>query len=579
MAKRSYNGGELICEALENLGVEHVFGIPGTQNISFFEALRRSHVRTVLASHEAGAGFMANGYFRASGRVGVFTTIGGPGFTNALTPLAEARDDSAAVLYIVKAPPEGIQRFRLQALDQVTIAGSIVKAVFTVCTPDHAERIIREAHETALAGEPGPVMVQVTSAALTGCVDAASTYRERAVDKKRTTATLDRSKLNSIVALLRSAQLPVIYAGQGCNAASDKLIRLAESIQAPVIMTRSGRGVVPMDHPLSLAFDYNGNGADGCNAALAAADLILVLGCKLGHNGTAGFRIHFPPEKTVHVDACAEVLGANDEASVALQADVATVLSVLLDKRAEFETSDRAWTDAELEKWRTSQSAEWGEALAEPKFSTVPGGTAKNLFEALRRILPRDAIVVTDSGLHQVLTFRYWRSLCPTGIIAPSDFQSMGFGLPAAIGAKLACPDREVIAIIGDGGLAMSGMELMTAVREGLQIGVILFNDGALGQIRFQQLSAYGKAHATTLGHPDFAGLAQAMGANHCRLEGPPEMTLRKALAGRGVKVIEVPVEDSAAVHIARIKGVTRRAATAVGAKDALRWLKSHFNR
>lgn len=572
MAKRKQSGSKLICKALESLGVTHVFGIPGTQNVTFFEALRRSHMRTVLATHEGGAGFMANGYYRASGRVGVFTTIGGPGFTNALTPLAEARDDSAAVLYIVKAPPEGAEAFRLQDLDQATIAASIAKAVFTISAPEHAALVICEAHSTALADEPGPVVVQVTSGALNGSVNAAAAYDLSAPFALPETSPIDTANLDSIVALLRSARRPVIYAGQGCNRASDKLIEFAELVNAPVIMTRSARGVVPMDHRLALAFDYNTNGAAGCNALLAAADLVFVLGCKLGHNGSAGFRIQFPPDKTVRVDASTKVLRANYPGAVEICADVAYCLSALLARRSEFSHSRRAWTDADLATWRNPIAAEWGDGPAEPKFPTSPDRSAKHLFDMLRRALPPDAIVVTDSGLHQVLTFRHWRSFCPAGIIAPTDFQSMGFGIPAAIGAKLACPDRHVVAIVGDGGFAMTGMELLTAVRENLQLSVIVFNDGALGQIRVQQFSNFGVAHATTLFNPGFSLFAESIGAAYVLLDSPSKSD---ALNRSGVTLCEVPIEDSMAIKTTRAKGTVRRTATAVGGAGALRWLKS----
>jgi acetolactate synthase-1/2/3 large subunit len=387
--------------------------------------------------------------------------------------------------------------------------------------------------------------------------------------------TIDVAKLDSIVALLRSARRPVIYAGQGCNRASNELIKFAELVNAPVIMTRSGRGVVPMDHRLALAFDYNTNGAIGCNALLAAADLILVLGCKLGHNGTAGFRIEFPPDKTVRVDSSAHVLRANYPAAVGICAAIAEFLSAVLARQTEFSSAGK-WTDADLVTWRNPRAVEWGDGPAEPKFTTSPNGSAKYLFDMLRRTMPRDVAIVTDSGLHQVLTFRYWRSLCPAGIIAPSDFQSMGFGIPAAIGAKFACPERHVVAIIGDGGLAMAGLELLTAVREKLQLSVIVFNDGALGQIRVQQLSDFGAAHATTLFNPDFSAFAESIGADHVLFDSNLGS---EALNRPGVTLVEVPIEDSVAIKATRAKGTARRAATAIGGRGALRWLKSQLRK
>ncbi|HYH00370.1 MAG TPA: thiamine pyrophosphate-binding protein [Terriglobales bacterium] len=577
MVGREYNGSELICKTLEHLGVTDVFGLPGTQNLALFEALRTSKLRTVLATHEGAAGFMANGYFRASGRIGVFTTISGPGFTNALTALAEAKQDSAAVLYIVNAPPEGTRKFRLQALDQAAIASNIAKAVFMIETAGDAVQSMLDAYTAAVSGEPGPVLVQVSSAALKEMfrVKQSMFFGDRPIGRSQ--KEVDAAQLNSVLAMLRAARRPVIYAGQGCNLASDKLIQVAELMNSPVIMTRSARGVLPMDHRLALAFDFNGTGATGCSAVLNAADLVLVLGCKLGHNGTAGFRIEFPPDRTVHVDASEEVLGANYQTALSVQADVNDFLTALLLRSDEFANVGRSWSDEDLEPWRAVRRAEWGEGPAEPEFSTTPTRKAGAFFNALRAVLPRDAILVTDSGLHQVLSFRYWRSLCPGGIIAPSDFQSMGFGLPAAIGAKLACSEREVVVVMGDGGLAMSGMELLTAVRERVQLGVLIFTDEALGQIRLQQLGSYGASHATTLSNPDISLLAEAVGANYTRLEGDTESSLRKALAQPGVNVVEVPLGDSSAMKTVRAKAVARRTVTRVVGRRTLGWLKSPF--
>ncbi len=592
MPNREYSGSQLICAALERLGVKHVFGLPGTQNIELFEGLRESKLKTVLATSELAAGFMANGYYRASGAPGVFTTISGPGFAFALAPLAEARQDSAAVLHLVNAPPEGTQKFRLQALEQRSIISTVARCVADIGTAEEAPAVIAQAFRCTLEGEPGPVTVQYSKKALQATVDGRTAEKLLAdVTVPDVAPNVSVEEIEQFAAMLRAAKKPAFYVGQGSIAAARELQALAEAMNAPVITTRSARGVVPMDHPLSLAFDFNGTGAVGANAVLKASDLVVVLGCKLGHNGTAGFRIQFPTDRMVQVDTSREVLAGNYRARLAIHGNVRTVLVAVMERLglAQESTSTvgsakdgapkSGWTAEELEKWKPANQREWGEGPAEPSFPTRPAGLAKGFFDALRAALPRDAILVTDSGLHQVVAFRHWQSLAPRGIIAPSDFQSMGFGLPAAVGAKLAAPERRVAVLLGDGGMAMSGMELLTAVREQLELTVIVFNDGALGQIRLQQFGSYGAGHATTLQNPDFEMLAQAMGVTYIPLEQDARNTLCEAVAAPGVKLVEVPVGQSRAMRVARAKGLARQSASKLVGRSAWARLKAKIKR
>ena len=563
-------GNQLACATLERLGVKHIFGLPGSQNLGFFEALRASQIRTVLTSSETGAGFAANGYYRASGRVGVFTTIPGPGFMLALTPLAEARDDSAAVLYLVSAPAER-RKFALQAVDQPAIAAPLVKRIFLVERAAELASVIADAYNLALGGEPGPVMVQI----------AKSLWSESGEDDQGSIATTARIKclansaeIETLLNLLVPSQRPVIYAGQGCNDAPIALIRLAERLGAPVVMTRSARGVIPMDHRLALAFDFNGNGAHQFNELLHASDLVLVLGCKLGHNGSAGFSLDFPREKLVHIDSSAEVLGANYPCRAQIQADVPAMLEQLVENITRI-AERSCWADSLIAKFQEWESAEAGEQTIEPVLSGTTSKAVASFFRVLRNTLPADACVVTDTGTHQVLTTRYFKSMIPRGLIVPADFQSMGFGLPAAIGAKLALGDRPVIAIIGDGSIGMCGMELLTIAREKLRLLVVVFNDGALGQIRQQQLAQFGHAHASLLRCLSLQSLAEATGVKYFCLQGDAEGILRQAFETDGPALLEVVIRDSAEMKISAIKGRVRAEIRSKLNDSALLWLRN----
>jgi len=543
-------------EALQQGNVRCVFGLPGTQTLELFEALRKHGLRTVTATNELSAAFMAGGWARVTGEPGVLITIPGPGFTWALTGLAEARLDSVPLLHISGAPtdaPAG-RRFRQQELDQPAIAAPLVKQVIDADQqPDPGSGVL-DGLMLARTGEPGPVLVHVSSAAL-GCEYEVSAAAVRA-------ATIaDPVALESVCARVRRARRPVLMVGQGTLGYSDRLRALVEKVKAPLITTPSARGVLPENHPFNFGFDPFAGSIRDVNELVESSDLVLVIGCKLGHSGTAGFELNLPADRLVHVDASREVIGANYPASLGVVADAGDLLQALLASAP----AASAWTNDELEAWRKRMAVRAPDSR-EPRIAGTPGGDARSFFQSLRRALPPDAVLVLDSGLHQVMARRYYTVLAPRGIMIPTDLQSMGFAIPTAIGARLAAPNRAVVALVGDGGFAMMGLELLTAAREGISLVVIVFVDGAFGQIRMQQLASYGVGHGVSFENPDFKLLAAAVGARHELLgDIDIEEAVRVALAHSGITVIEVPVGDTPAIRrnaaFARSREVTRRVA------------------
>lgn len=559
-------GAELLCRALEREGVTHVFGLPGTQNVPLFEALRTAPLRTIVATHELGAAFMAAGYSRASGRVGVLTTIPGPGFTYALTGLAEARLDSTPMLYLVGQPARGPgKRFQLQALDQATIAGPLVKQRIDVDRAEDVPRAVAEGYRLTTSGEPGPVMVHYDPAIL---------GKETATPPATPAAGPGAPAVEGVsetLALLKQAKRVVILAGQGATAAAEQVERLAEGLGAAVVSTTSARGTVPEDHPLVVPTDLRGAGA--LNEMLASSDLILALGVKFSHNGALGFGLRIAPDRLVHVDASPDTLGANYPARLLIRADLGPWMDELL-RGLGAARAAVAWEPGELDRWRAR--IEQGSVFpVEPR---VAGGDAAAFFAALREALPREACLVTDSGLHEMLARRHFPILAPRGLIVPSDFQSMGFGLPAAIGARLAAPHRPVVLISGDGGLAMCGLELLTAVRERVALLAIVFNDGRYGLIRLDQMRQHGHTFGVDLPAFDLAGLAAAAGAGYATVGYPDDAELgtvvRRALATPGPTVIDVPVGDSAAMRRARAEARVRGAGRRLLGRRLIDWLK-----
>jgi acetolactate synthase-1/2/3 large subunit len=473
----------------------------------------------------------------------VLVAIQGPGFTWALTALAEARHDSAPLLLLTGVPEEG-RWFALQALDQEMMAGPVAKAVVRPRSIESVAESLARAYGLAGSGEPGPVVYELPE------------FRgERSLPPDHLPPPPEPSSpdLAELAGLIQQARRPVVYAGQGCAAGAADLCRLVETLNAPVATTLSGRGVVPEDHPLALGIDL-GPGVEALNRLFAGADLILALGCKLSHNGSAGFRLALPADRLVHIDASAEVLGANYPARLTLEADLPSLLRRLVPSLS----GSGQWTGEEIDACR--RAARLPDPV-EPAIRGVEPPTPEGFFGALRRALPRDAILTLDSGQHQMLARRYYRVFAPRGLLAPSDFQSMGFGLPAAIGAALAAPDRPVVSLVGDGGFAMSGMELLTAAREGLPIVTVVFNDGRLGLIRQQQIREFGHAHGTAVQPMDFEAFAAAAGVDYRLLDGPdPAGLLGAAVAARRPALIEVLLGDSTAMRRRQAAGMGRAA-------------------
>jgi thiamine pyrophosphate-dependent acetolactate synthase large subunit-like protein len=559
MGPSSVEGGLLLCQVLEAMGITHVFGLPGTQTVPLFEALRRSRLKVIVPTNELPASFMAGAFYRASGRPAVLLTIPGPGFSYALTGLAEARLDSAALLHITVAAPEGPDaRFRLQAIPQRAIAGQLAKAVFRVDRMHDIEPVLRFAFDAATQGEPGPVVVELASAEGGEGRDLSS------LDIAQRAASV--ADLAAVWTELMTARRPLLYLGQGCLASAGRLRDLVERWGAPVLTTPSARGILPEDHPLAMGLDPCRGGTHEANALLEESDLVLVLGAKLGHNGSAGHGLRFLPDRTCQVDADRGIVGA----SYAMAGTAVATIEEFLDSAPKVGPERCGWDPAALTNAR-NRLRRPAEPPPEPR---VNGGSPASFFAALRAALPPDAVLVTDTGLHQVLARRYFDVFSPGGLLCPSDFQSMGFGLPAAIAAKLAAPDRPVVALVGDGSLAINGLELATAVQLKLPLPVIVFADGHLNQIRLHQLSDFGVESGVTLAPLDFALLADAVGAS-CREVGKSlSADLAWAMSMDRPCLLVVPVGDSGRVVRSKIVAHSKALTARAMGPGLLRWLR-----
>jgi acetolactate synthase I/II/III large subunit len=548
-----HTAADVLCRALTANGVEHLFGVPGTQSIDLWEGLRRTGApQALVATNELAAGFMANGYARASGKAGVVATIPGPGFTYALTPLAEARLDSVPVVHIVGAAArreDGAPA--LQAIPQAEIAGPLVKGVIEVGSHERIDAAVGEALGLASRGEPGPVLLEIQESVL-----GMPSGRTRAPAQAAPSPPARPVELDGAAERIAAASRPLLFCGQGAQGSAGLVGELAERLSAPVLTTTSGRGVVSEASPWSLVFDSPGASTSSLNELLAEADLVVALGIKFSHNATFGFALRIAPEKLIRIDT-SEARSPAYPASLEIEADVGDAARWLMESLSGGSAS--LWQVEEVAGRRRRLAA--AAAVAEPRLAGRP---AAAFFADLRRAMPEAAVLTTDSGFHQYMVRRHQQVLAPRTLLVPANFQSMGFGLPAAIGAAVST-GRVAAAIVGDGGFNIGGLELATAVHAGIPLVVIVFVDGAFGLIRLQQLRRTGRTSGVDLPRTDLSAIAGAVGADYEKIDaGDALPALTSAFGSGGVTILEVAVEHTGELDRARRRGLATSTAQSV---------------
>jgi acetolactate synthase-1/2/3 large subunit len=539
------SGARAVCATLEALGVGHVFAYPGTEIAELLEGLRTSTVRTIVPTSELPGVFAALGYAQASGEVGVAAVIPGPGLAYALPGLAEARYDSVPLLVLTGVHDPAAP------FDVADALRPVVKDVLEPVGAGELADAVAAGHALASSGEPGPVVVRLAPPAL------AARAPDTPVPGPPPAPAVPEQAVAEVAARLAAAARVTLLLGQGAAGAPAEARELAEVVGAAVLTTTSGRGVVPESYARVLRMDLAGRGAEEVNSLVGDSDLVLALGCRLNRNAMLGGRLSLDPDRLVHVDAAPPQAAAG----LVVEADVPAFLRALLERLGG--GAGAGWAPAELERRKAALARAAAGGRREPSLSELTDPSAAGFFAALRDVLPPEGVLALDSGLHQQLARRHFRVERPRTLLLPADFQSMGFALPAAIGAALARPERPVVALLGDGGLAISGLELLTAAREGVALTVVVFNDGRLNLIRLQQLLRFGHEHGVTRRPPDLAALAAAVGADYARVTGEPQGALADSIGSGELRLLEVVVEDSAMLRRLGAIGSLRRAARA----------------
>jgi acetolactate synthase I/II/III large subunit len=545
MAKMS--GAQALLESLERENVDVIFGILGGAILPVYDALcDNKKIRHILARHEQCAAHEAEGYARASGRAGVCMATSGPGATNLVTGIANAYMDSSPIIALTgQIPASGVNtsymigRDAFQEADIIGITTAITKYNYQPRTVAEIPVAVKSAFYLATTGRPGPVLIDLPKNVQAGITEVEFTDKID-VGGYKLVGEPDLAKISEAATLLAKAERPIILAGGGAiiAGASNELTQMSDLLMAPVATTFMGKGVFPETHPLSLgSIGMHGNPA--ANKLMGEADVLLAVGTRFSDRATANLDTFASNAKKIHIDVDAAEINKNIEVDVPIVADAKVSLKMLyaaVSKKLQ-KGEGKAWT-----KHVKEAKEQLSPLLKELPKDLVP----KSLLTELRKLLPESAIVTTEVGQNQMWSALYFQALKPRTFISSGGLGTMGFGFPAAIGAKVACPTRPVVDIAGDGSFIMSEQELACSVTEGIPVTVIVLNNSVLGMVAQWQRMLYKRRYmAVNLGKtPDFVKLAEAYGAQGLRATSIVEFhkAVKTALTSKVTTVIDVPI-------------------------------------
>ena len=532
------NGGAALIKALELEGVEVMFGLPGGAILPVYDPIIDSPIRHILVRHEQGAGHMAEGFAHATGRPGVAMVTSGPAATNIVTPLCDAYMDSVPMVVITgQVPSPAIGTDAFQECDTVGITRSVTKHNELVTRAEDIPLAIRQAFHIATTGRPGPVLVDIPkdivdpvnpNSALDWYWPSDAEVASSLPGYSPTTEG-DPGQIRAAAELILAARRPVIYAGGGIlkARAAEALRELAELTDIHVVTTLMARGAFPDDHPLCLGMP----GMHGNYTAVTAmqeADLLIALGSRFDDRVTGRVDAFAPGAKVVHVDIDPAELGKVRRADVAIVGDCRLVIDELVTAVRDLSGGDVAAAQPDRSEWRSTVSG-WQERFPLVYEPSAAGDLLKPQFvlEQLRQRAPEDCIVASGVGQHQMWTSQYWRFNHPYTWVNSGGLGTMGFSVPAAIGAKVGRPDRMVWAVDGDGCFQMTAQELVTAATERIPVKVAILNNAYLGMVRQWPEMFYDERYSEVYlspDLPDYVQWSEAMGCVAMRVESPDEV-------------------------------------------------------
>ena len=549
---KTLTGAEAVIAALEAEGVEVVFGYPGGQAIKIYDALYDSkRIRHVLARHEQGAVHEADGYARATGKVGVALVTSGPGATNTVTGIATAYMDSSPIVVLTGQVPRGvIGTDSFQESDIVGITMPVVKHSFLLKSVEDLTRTFREAFHIAATGRPGPVLIDIPSDLASDLVE--FHYPDEVdIPSYRPTYKGNAKQIRAAAAKIRDARRPVLYAGGGVVSAraSEELVALAELMQIPVVTTLMGKGSFPASHPLNLG-SVGMHGSKYSNLALTESDLIIAAGARFSDRVTGKLSEFAPHAEVIHIDIDPAEIGKVREVQIPIVGDLKNVLGSLL------AALEKLGAAPITEEWLAC-IAEWKRRypfyhpdLADDPAEIVPERVMQKLSAELD---PEASIVVTEVGQHQMWAAQYIDRERPRSFISSGGLGTMGFGFPAAIGAAVACPDKQVVCVAGDGSFQMNSQEMATAAINGVPVKVLIMDNRCLGMVHQWQKLFYRERYSATIlsANPDFVKLAEAYAWQGERVERPEEVgpAIERMLAAEGPYLLDVAISSEQNVY------------------------------
>ncbi|CZZ79644.1 acetolactate synthase large subunit [Enterobacter hormaechei] len=538
--KTRFTGAQLIVHLLERQSITTVAGIPGGTVLPLYDALSQStQIRHVLARHEQGAGFIAQGMARTQGKPAVCMACSGPGATNLVTAIADARLDSIPLICITgQVPSSMIGTDAFQEVDTYGISIPITKHNYLVRDISELPQVISDAFRIAQSGRPGPVWIDIPKDVQTAEIeiDILPEPGERAPAPE-----FSAESVRDAAAMINAAKRPVLYLGGGAINAADEIRQFAEKANLPTTMTLMALGMLPKAHPLSLGM-LGMHGARSTNYILQEADLLIVMGARFDDRAIGKTEQFCPNAKIIHVDIDRAELGKIKQPHVAIQGDVAEVLAQLIPQTDATDRADWRQLVADLQREFPGAIPTEGDPLSH-----------YGLINAVAACVDDSAIITTDVGQHQMWTAQAYPLNRPRQWLTSGGLGTMGFGLPAAVGAALANPDRKVICFSGDGSLMMNIQEMATAAENQLDVKIILMNNEALGLVHQQQSLFYkqGVFAATYPGMINFMQIAAGFGLHTCDLnaEEDAHAALQAAISRPGPALIHVRIDPEQKVY------------------------------
>lgn len=501
-------GSEAIAKVLEEEKIEIIFGIPGVQNLELYDVLSQSQIRLVVPTSESAAVFMADAYSRTKNRTGVAVVVPGPGMTYALTGIGEAFVDNIPLIVIVSAPrSDSSFAFQLHQMDQKAVLKPVSLRVEEPERGGDVYSALKRAFFYSQYPPKGPCAVIVPS----------NLFMDKSEAKEfkgDIEYPFDEKALSEVAKKIDRAKRVGIYAGYGVAGAEEELRRLAEKLSAPVSTTLTAKGILPENHPLSCGFGFGPSGTTVAEKMFSECDLVIALGVRFSEVGTGSYGL--PTRvRIVHIDGDPTVPGKNVDAELACISDAKLSLTYLLEHTLEKEDKGIMKKIEDLKKkWDNERTDFKKTKRVHPGF----------FLYTLRRKVPADTIITTDAGAHMFWVVSHFDLFAPRCFLSPVDYQAMGYSVPSAVGASIINSGRKVIGVVGDGGFLMTGMECLTAVREGSAPVIVVFNDGHLGLIKEFQNRLYRRIYGVEIKNPDFEQLAVAFGMDYIRIETNDEV-------------------------------------------------------